>query len=135
MHTERQAGMESWKRAVGALEEGGVFTKTAPGRWAGKETGHVPVITKNRDGSYTVVVKHGMTPGDDDKDDHWIEYVYARNAAGAIVGIQKFVPTDEKPTISFTVPEGSGAITPFSYCNLHGMWKGDVYPLTLYAKY
>ena len=62
---------------------------------------------------------------DDDKDDDWIEYVYARNAAGAIVGIQKFVPTDEKPTITFTAPEGSGAITPFSYCNLHGLWKGD----------
>ena len=31
------------------------------------------VCTKNDDGSYTVVVSHGMTPGDDDKDDHWIE--------------------------------------------------------------
>ena len=73
---------DSWKQTVGALEEGEIFTKDAPGKWAGKEGGHTPVCTKNDDGSYTVVVSHGMTPGDDDKDDHWIEYVYAKDAEG-----------------------------------------------------
>jgi len=115
---------DSWKQTVAAYEEGEVFTKDAPGKWAGKEGGHTPVCTKNGDGTYTVVVNHGMTAGDDEKDDHWIEYVYAKDAEGNIVGIQKFVPTDEKPTITFKY-EGAGAITPYSYCNLHGMWRGS----------
>ena len=43
---------DSWKQTVGALEEGEIFTKDAPGKWAGKEGGHTPVCTKNDDGSY-----------------------------------------------------------------------------------
>eukprot|EP00944_MAST-04C_sp_MAST-4C-sp1_P006407 g6407.t1 len=116
---------ESWKQAASALEEGEVFTKDAPGKWAGKEGGHTPVLTKNSDGSVTVKVNHVMVAADGEKDDHWIEYVYARDSAGTIVAIQKFVPTDENPTITFTPAEGAGTITPFSYCNKHGMWKGS----------
>ena len=115
---------DSWKQTVAAYEEGEVFTKDAPGKWAGKEGGHTPVCTKNGDGTYTVVVNHGMTAGDDEKDDHWIEYVYAKDAENNIVVIQKFVPTDEAPTITFKF-EGAGAVTPYSYCNKHGMWRGD----------
>ena len=104
---------ESWKQAASALEEGEVFTKDAPGKWAGKEGGHTPVLTKNSDGSVTVKVNHVMVAADGEKDDHWIEYVYARDSAGTIVAIQKFVPTDENPTITFTPAEGAGTITPF----------------------
>eukprot|EP00943_MAST-04B_sp_MAST-4B-sp1_P003347 g3347.t1 len=115
---------DSWKQTVAAYEEGEVFTKDAPGKWAGKEGGHTPVCTKNGDGTYTVVVNHGMTAADDENDDHWIEYVYAKDAENNVVGIQKFVPTDEAPTITFKF-EGAGAVTPYAYCNKHGMWRGD----------
>ena len=63
-----------------------------------EEGGHTPVLTKNSDGSVTVKVNHVMV-ADGEKDDHWIEYVYARDSAGTIVAIQKFVPTDENPAM------------------------------------
>ena len=71
-----------------------------------------------------MLVEHNLYL-DEDKDDHYIEFVYVRNETGKIVGIQKFVPTDLVPTLTFTAAESSGALTPFAYCNLHGMWKGD----------
>merc|ERR1719231_1605324 len=90
----------------------GILTRDKPGKWKGKEGGHVPAVTKNADSSYTVSVKHGMFAADEGKQDHWIEYVYAKDADNNIIAIKKFAPTDESPTLTFNYT-GSGPINPY----------------------
>ena len=56
-------------------------------------------------------VPHGMA------DDHWIEYIWAKNQDGAVIAIIKLAATDS-PTLEFDVPDGTTSITAFEMCNL-----------------
>ncbi|EDQ87941.1 uncharacterized protein MONBRDRAFT_37611 [Monosiga brevicollis MX1] len=115
---------QAWVDKVKELLGGEIFTKEQPGKWEGKAGGHVPVVSKNDDGTVTVKVPHVMKKGEKDEDDHWIEYVFVQDAEGNIVAMNKFTPTDAAAAISFQ-PEAGKTLTPFGYCNLHGMWKGE----------
>ena len=57
-------------------------------------------------------------------EDHWIEYIWAKNEAGDIVAAVKLAFTD-KPELSFDLPAGATAITGFESCNKHGNWTSD----------
>mmetsp|Transcript_1908 Transcript_1908/g.2768 ORF Transcript_1908/g.2768 Transcript_1908/m.2768 type:complete len:115 (-) Transcript_1908:355-699(-) len=105
---------EEWKAAVAEKEATGILTAEAPGDWAGKEGKHVPQVTVEQS-QCTVSVPHGMA------DDHWIEYVWAKNQDGAVIAVIKLTATDE-PKLSFAVPEGTTSVTGFEACNQHGVW-------------
>ena len=64
----------------------------------------------------TVILNHQTSTAD---------VVFRITATDNESGINYWPPTDENPTITFTPAEGAGTITPFSYCNKHGMWKGS----------
>lgn len=59
---------------------------------------------------------------------HHISAAWVRDQTGMVVFYQAFA-TDgsETPVVSFTVPAGSTALTPYEHCNLHGTWMGATY--------
>jgi len=58
-------------------------------------------------------------------DDHFIEYVWAKDSAsGATVAAVKLTATDS-PSLSFALPAGCAAITGFEWCNKHGAWASE----------
>jgi len=90
------------------------LTSEHESRYQGK---HVPTVAV-ADGKATVSVPHGMA------DDHWIEYVWAKNQDGVVIAVVKLTPTDS-PSLTFDVPEGTTAITGLESCNLHGSWSSE----------
>lgn len=65
-----------------------------------------------------------MKKGESDADDHWIELVFVTDEGGEVAACAKFTPTDAEALLSFA-PEAGKTYTPYAYCNLHGLWKGD----------
>ena len=71
---------------------------------------------------------------------HWIEAIFIEDQDGAVIGLVEFQVVEVQqhsstadgqasstmphPSISFTVPPGVTSVTPYSKCNLHGLWKG-----------
>ena len=110
----------SWREAVASLEANGpVYTAAEPGTFNAAK--HVPVVSfMTEDGIYTCTVSmpHGMAA------DHFIEYIWAKNAAGEVLAGVKLT-ADDKPELTFAVPAGTETITAFEACSLHGVWKSD----------
>jgi desulfoferrodoxin (superoxide reductase-like protein) len=100
------------------MEKTGVLTPEAPGQWAGKEGSHTPVATVSGQ-SITVITKHEMTT------EHWIHAIYLRDQDGKVVGMVALKPTDAEAKGTFSVPTGTTTVTPYSFCNKHGLWKGS----------
>lgn len=61
-------------------------------------------------------------------EDHFIELIWAKNEAGAVVASVKLGPND-KPELTFPVPEGTTTLTAFEYCNKHGTWSSEAVAL------
>ncbi len=79
---------------------------------------HVPVITRAGDG-YDVVVGttlHPMT------DEHWIQMIEL-SADGVVM--KAYLNPGDEPKAHFSVPQAK-AVSAREYCNLHGLWKGDL---------
>jgi len=110
---------DAWETQASDLELAGVFTAANPGEWAGKEGSHAPSATATGM-DITLITEHGMEA------DHWIDVVYLRDQDDIVVGLLEFVGTDAAAEATFTLPEGTTEVTPFSHCNLHGLWMGDV---------
>jgi desulfoferrodoxin (superoxide reductase-like protein) len=106
---------------------GPLYSNTASGEWAGKESSHIPIVTKDDNGSINISVSHGMF------EDHFIEYIYAKDASsGSIVAAIKLALQDAKtlkPSITFVLPKDIRSIVPFAFCNKHGLWKGNEFQL------
>ena len=65
-----------WAALAAAREAGGVLRAGAPGRWAGKEAKHVPVVTLAAAGAaakVTVVVPHGLEV------EHFVDAIWVKN--------------------------------------------------------
>jgi len=100
---------------------GAVLTASAPGKWAGKEGKHVPLV-EIHGGVATVTVPHGMD------EDHFIELVWAKDQTGAVVAAAEFKPgAAVKAELKFALPTGATAITAYESCNLHGVWASAVF--------
>eukprot|EP00055_Hartaetosiga_balthica_P018459 m.134394 g.134394 ORF g.134394 m.134394 type:complete len:120 (-) comp9586_c0_seq1:117-476(-) len=99
-----------------------IFSPANPGKWAGKEKGHTPMVEKDGNET-TITVNHVMKKGETEDEDHFIEMVFVVSE-DEVVAAAKFTPTDAEPKLSFTAEEGK-SYTPYSHCNLHGVWKGD----------
>jgi len=97
------------------------YSRAQPGSWAGKEDGHTPVAAW-AGAVVTVSVPHTQSPA------HHIGAIWLREVAtGAVVALQRLA-TDAAPAPQravFTLPPGVGAVVPYAWCNLHGVWLGD----------
>eukprot|EP00958_Prasinococcus_capsulatus_P012252 scaffold1219_cov400-Prasinococcus_capsulatus_cf.AAC.9 len=103
-------------------KEQGILTATEPGKWSGKEGSHVPTVSLTDDGKLKVTLTHGMTAGENE---HFIQYVYIKTDSGDVADVSVFKPTDSAPVEAiFPVPSKATSVTPFAYCNLHGVWSG-----------
>ncbi len=95
-----------------------IFTKDAPGKWAGKEGIHAPMVTVAGD-KVTLVTDHPMSEA------HFIVRHTLVLDDGTFVGATTFTPTD-KPESTYELPSGyKGKIQATSFCNLHDFWLTD----------
>eukprot|EP00429_Kryptoperidinium_foliaceum_P010291 CAMPEP_0176003818 /NCGR_PEP_ID=MMETSP0120_2-20121206/1370_1 /TAXON_ID=160619 /ORGANISM="Kryptoperidinium foliaceum, Strain CCMP 1326" /LENGTH=165 /DNA_ID=CAMNT_0017336473 /DNA_START=208 /DNA_END=705 /DNA_ORIENTATION=- len=71
-----------------------------------------------------VVVPHVMDP---DKP-HFIQAIWLKEEKSGDVAVAKVLPATEPspPSLKCGVPKGT-KLTPYLYCNLHGLWKGDTF--------
>jgi desulfoferrodoxin (superoxide reductase-like protein) len=89
-------------------------------------TKHAPTLTYN-EGEVNIRVRH---PSDED---HFIEAVWAEDENGMICGYCEYQQPGPDDTIEETVcsfnfagKECTGVtFTPYEFCNLHGIWKGQ----------
>lgn len=97
---------------------------------------HVPVLTLSDDGkTATVVVGNGneengvwhpMVSSDDPDTVHFVTHIMVKDQTGEVVVVKAMDPTLEGPaSIKFDVPAGATELTPFEFCNIHGLWKGE----------
>ena len=103
-------------QAAAMFPKGLIYTKEAPGRWAGKEGAHVPVVTmKGR--MVAVVTPHPMTK------EHYIVKHTLLTTEGKFIGEKIFTNTDAVAESSYTLPEGlKGNLWATSFCNIHDFW-------------
>jgi superoxide reductase len=110
------AGSGVAAQAASMFPVGLVYTKEAPGRWAGKEGAHAPQATVEGK-NVTVVTPHPMTQK------HFIVKHTLVTADGKFIGEKTFENTDPAAESSFEVPEGfRGTLWATSFCNLHDLW-------------
>jgi superoxide reductase len=93
-----------------------IYTKEAPGRWAGKEGAHAPRVAVEGK-SVKVVTAHPMTQK------HFIVKHTLVTAEGKFIGEKIFENTDPAAESSYELPEGfKGTLWATSFCNLHDLW-------------
>jgi superoxide reductase len=95
-----------------------IYTQEDPGRWEGKQGGHVPQV-KVTGSKVAVVTKHPMS------NEHFIVRHTLVLANGAYVGSKAFTPAD-KPESEYSLPAGyKGKFYVTSFCNLHDFWLAE----------
>lgn len=107
---------DAWEALAATKEAGGVYTTANPGKWAGKEGAHAPLLSWDGVRFLTVEAKHPMGT------DHWITVIYIRNQNGIVIGLQEFSSTDPAAIVVFSLPNGTTGVTAFAHCNLHDAW-------------
>ena len=110
------AGSAVGVQAASTFPVGLIYTKEAPGRWAGKEGAHVPKVTV--EGKIVkVVTPHPMT------EKHFIVKHTLVTPDGKLIGEKTFASADPAAESSYNVPEGfKGTLWATSFCNLHDLW-------------
>ena len=80
---------------------------------------HIPVAKQNGNLVHVEVgsVIHPML------DNHYIEWIYLATEKG---GSFRFLKPGEEPKADFLIAEGDKAVEVYAYCNLHGLWKGEI---------
>lgn len=95
---------------------GVVYTRDNPGRWAGKEGGHVPKVDVAGN-MVKVLTPHPMS------EKHFIVRHTLVSAAGEVLGQKNFAGSDPKAESSYELPSGAkGTFYATSFCNLHDFW-------------
>lgn len=97
-----------------------VYTKDAPGRWAGKEATHAPkVALEGR--KVKVTTPHTMS------EKHFIVKHTLLTPEGKFIGEKTFAGTDPVAESSYDLPEGfKGILWATSFCNLHDLWLTEL---------
>eukprot|EP01064_Diplonema_japonicum_P003833 TRINITY_DN1251_c2_g2_i1.p1 TRINITY_DN1251_c2_g2~~TRINITY_DN1251_c2_g2_i1.p1 ORF type:complete len:1151 (+),score=248.42 TRINITY_DN1251_c2_g2_i1:23-3454(+) len=63
---------------------------------------------------------------------HFIDTIYAVDQNDKVIASSSLIPNQGSPaTMSFTIPAGTTHITPYSHCNIHGLYKGDTMALQM----
>jgi desulfoferrodoxin-like iron-binding protein len=65
--------------------------------------------------------------------DHYIEYVYVMDQDDNVVFTTNIANEATAKAASFDIPGTATHLTPWSYCNLHGLWKGPTYNVAVGA--
>jgi superoxide reductase len=103
-------------QAADKFPAGLVYTKEAPGRWAGKEGSHTPKATLDGK-NLKVLTPHGMG------EKHYIVKHTVLTTDGKLIGEKTFAPTDTAAESSFPLPDGfKGTLWVTNFCNLHDLW-------------
>ena len=103
-------------QAASKFPAGLVFSKDAPGRWAGKEGSHAPKATVEGR-TVKILTPHPMG------EKHFIVKHTLVTPEGKVLGEKTFVPTDTIAESSCQLPDGfKGALWATSFCNLHDLW-------------
>ena len=106
-------------QAANAFPVALIYTKEAPGRWAGKEGAHVPKVTVEGR-KIKVVTPHPMT------EKHFIVKHTLVSPEGKFIGEKTFANTDPKAESVYELPEGfKGTLWATSFCNLHDLWLAE----------
>lgn len=93
-----------------------IYTKEAPGRWAGKEKTHAPVVTVEGK-TVKIVTPHPMS------EKHYIVRHTLVTPDGKTLGEKTFANTDTAAESSFDLADGAkGTLWATSFCNLHDFW-------------
>ncbi len=93
-----------------------IYTKEAPGRWAGKQGGHAPIVTVEGR-KVKVLTSHPMSQK------HYIVKHTLMTPEGKILGEKTFANTDSAAESSYELPEGvGGTLWATSFCNIHDFW-------------
>lgn len=110
------AGKAVQLEAARLFPDGLVYTKTTPGRWAGKEGAHVPRVTLEGR-SLKVVTPHPMTK------EHYIVKHTLLTSEGNVIGEKGFSYTDPAAESTYVLPAGmKGPLWVTSFCNIHDLW-------------
>mmetsp|Transcript_7488 Transcript_7488/g.9107 ORF Transcript_7488/g.9107 Transcript_7488/m.9107 type:complete len:148 (-) Transcript_7488:202-645(-) len=101
-----------------------VFSVDFPGKWAGKAGTHAPMI-KIVGSNLEISVNHAAK-----NIDHMVTHLILLNENRKIVALEILQDgMAPKYTIRLSMVAGSKFVTPYAYCNLHGMWKGEALEL------
>ena len=107
-------------QAASTFPVGLIYTKDAPGRWAGKEGGHAPKVTVEGK-NIKVVTPHPMT------EKHFIVKHTLTTSDGKFIGEKTFTGTNPAAESSFELPEGfKGTLWAASFCNQHDLWVTEL---------
>ncbi len=110
------AGSAVRVQAASTFPVGLIYTKEAPGRWAGKEGAHAPKVTVEGR-NVKVVTPHPMT------ERHFIVKHSLVTPEGKLIGEKTFANTDPKAESAYELAEGfKGTLWATSFCNLHDLW-------------
>lgn len=77
---------------------------------------------------------HPVNPSSDPSLVHWPEFIWALDQNGIIVTLREtsmVVPGVAQHT--FAIPAGVTQLTPYTYCNIHGLFVGE--PVSVFGKY
>jgi superoxide reductase len=112
-------GSEAQAQTARKFPAGLIYTKDAPGRWAGKEGLHVPQATVDGK-TVKVVTPHPMS------EKHFIVKHTLLTPNGKVLGEKTFSNTDTAAESSYELPDGfKGVLWVTSFCNLHDLWFAE----------
>jgi desulfoferrodoxin (superoxide reductase-like protein) len=63
--------------------------------------------------------------------DHFISFLWVEDQDGQVVHLAELKGFDASPSTEFSWTSQSGTLTPYSLCNLHGLWQGPTYTVEL----
>ncbi|MCR4940540.1 MAG: desulfoferrodoxin [Treponemataceae bacterium] len=105
--------------AVPTMCCGEAMSEIIPGTTDAAVEKHVPVIV--REGNKVTVtvgsVAHPMA------EEHHIEWILLNTDKG---NQRKLLKAGEEPKAEFMLLDGENPVAAYEYCNLHGLWKGEV---------
>lgn len=101
---------------------GGVYyTKERPGRWAGKNGGHLPMIERTGN-KFTVTTDHAMTGFQ-----HYIVKHMVLDSNFEFVAERMFDPTKDKPVSIHDIDKLRCTVYVASMCNVHDVWLSSLH--------
>jgi desulfoferrodoxin (superoxide reductase-like protein) len=87
-------------------------------------------VTVGNDNAY-----HVMKDSTDPEGVHYVTYLYVLDQDNNCVAMEAPDPTGvERCVVEFAIPKGATKLTPYEYCNLHGLWVGPSLNVALMAR-
>jgi len=109
-------GNAAFAQGASKFPAGLVYTKDAPGRWAGREGSHAPKVTLEG-AAIKISNAHTMSQK------HYIVKHTLLTPEGKFLGEKTFAPTDSAAESTYTLPDGfKGTVWAAIFCNIHDLW-------------